>query len=699
LKEIPIKSDYLYLPEYNLILNDQIKNLFKKYSASRKINIKRPYITAEVLKMSLLELPQIVFEITQQCNLRCKYCIYSGEYYHQREHSKSFVSLKTVKAGLDYIYTIIKNREKKEFTIGFYGGEPLIQFKLIKDIIKYSKLLFKNWKLYFTITTNLTLVNKEIVKFLVLEDFKILVSLDGPQDNHDSKRVFRNGLGSFSKVMDNLCLIKKENINFFKKNVSFSAVYSEDLSLMNLFKFFNENDLIRNNRVRFSPVDTRNTNYYNKYKPDNSRVQNNIIEIEDIIKKKITNKRILKPIEAYFFERLMNNNKINFKDFNLFLGACIFNSRLFIDVSGKFHLCEKLNNSLFFGDVWKGHDLDKMIKIIDDFFSITNSHCSKCDYAFLCVPCYVFFADKGFFKLNADACEFKKKGLLRCLKNIVDIGELSISKGTKNNNEYTYKFHQFTVLEKGPTKTAIIDFLKGNVYQIENKIIEKFNNSYYDKDVDLFLQSAINEELIIKTKKGTWIPNSLMNSFYLELEKIVKKRNIVLELEEGVDLNLVKKEFRNINVYEISMYSENSIDEILPSVNITYKKMDFNQCINLSCIDHDFDCDNINEYYYMTNKLKHPCWRNKLAVSKKGELKPCIYSKIVLGKLGKTALNKILKKINKYWYLTKDKITKCKECELRYICFDCREVAYRKYGNLYAENPNCKYNPYTGNWG
>ena len=52
-----------------------------------------------------------------------------------------------------------------------------------------------------------------------------------------------------------------------------------------------------------------------------------------------------------------------------------------------------------------------------------------------------------------------------------------------------------------------------------------------------------------------------------------------------------------------------------------------------------------------------------------------------------------------YWMLTKEKVTKCKDCELRYICFDCRETA-RKYKNyLYATNPNCSYNPYSGKWG
>lgn len=71
---------------------------------------------------------------------------------------------------------------------------------------------------------------------------------------------------------------------------------------------------------------------------------------------------------------------------------------------------------------------------------------------------------------------------------------------------------------------------------------------------------------------------------------------------------------------------------------------------------------------------------------------------IIPGKIGKTNLNEVLKAMDDYWYLTKDKIDKCKDSELRYICFDCREVAHRASGNLTATNPNCKYNPYTGNW-
>lgn len=58
----------------------------------------------------------------------------------------------------------------------------------------------------------------------------------------------------------------------------------------------------------------------------------------------------------------------------------------------------------------------------------------------------------------------------------------------------------------------------------------------------------------------------------------------------------------------------------------------------------------------------------------------------------------MLEKAKKYWLITKDRIKKCKDCELRYVCFDCREIVKRKTNDLYASNPYCKYNPYKGIW-
>ena len=98
------------------------------------------------------------------------------------------------------------------------------------------------------------------------------------------------------------------------------------------------------------------------------------------------------------------------------------------------------------------------------------------------------------------------------------------------------------------------------------------------------------------------------------------------------------------------------------------------------------------------NKYKNSCWGYKIAVTKEGKVRPCIYSEIVLGDLQDVNINQVLIDIKPYWFLTKDKIEKCKICELRYACFDCREIPFRKSGSLFSPNPYCSYNPLTGKW-
>ena len=76
------------------------------------------------------------------------------------------------------------------------------------------------------------------------------------------------------------------------------------------------------------------------------------------------------------------------------------------------------------------------------------------------------------------------------------------------------------------------------------------------------------------------------------------------------------------------------------------------------------------------------CWGHKIAITKDSILRPCIYSGINLGKLDTIKFNQLIDSIKIYWDLTKDHIDKCKDCELRYVCFDCREIARRVYKKI-----------------
>ncbi|MEA3295822.1 MAG: radical SAM protein [Patescibacteria group bacterium] len=132
---------------------------------------------------------QLSLEITQNCNLRCKYCVYGEDYFYYRSRSNKEMEYEVTKKGIEYVFNIINERNKKEFSLSFYGGEPLLNFEIIKKIVKYSKKLFNKWKLRFSITTNGTLIDEEIINFLILNNFQVLISLDGPKDVHDAKRI------------------------------------------------------------------------------------------------------------------------------------------------------------------------------------------------------------------------------------------------------------------------------------------------------------------------------------------------------------------------------------------------------------------------------------------------------------------------------------------------------------------------------
>ena len=86
---------------------------------------------------SLQKLHQLILQVTQQCNLRCEYCAYSGIYEGNRTHSSNRMSFETAKKAIDFF--LEHSTENSNVSIGFYGGEPLLEFDLIKRCVSYIK--------------------------------------------------------------------------------------------------------------------------------------------------------------------------------------------------------------------------------------------------------------------------------------------------------------------------------------------------------------------------------------------------------------------------------------------------------------------------------------------------------------------------------------------------------------------------------
>ena len=136
--------------------------------------------------------------IAHDCNLACKYCFAEEGEYHGR---RALMSLEVGKKALDFLVANSGNRVNLE--VDFFGGEPLMNWDVVKELVKYGRSLEEpnNKKFRFTLTTNGVLLNDEIMEFANEEMANVVLSLDGRQSVNDNMRPFRNGKGSYELIV------------------------------------------------------------------------------------------------------------------------------------------------------------------------------------------------------------------------------------------------------------------------------------------------------------------------------------------------------------------------------------------------------------------------------------------------------------------------------------------------------------------
>ncbi len=140
----------------------------------------------------------LCLHIAHDCNLACKYCFAEeGEYKGDR----SLMSAEVGKRALDFLVENSGNRVNLE--VDFFGGEPLMNFDVVKEIVAYGRSLEKehNKKFRFTLTTNGMLLNDEIMEFANKEMSNVVLSIDGRKEIHDLMRPTPNGKGSYDIIL------------------------------------------------------------------------------------------------------------------------------------------------------------------------------------------------------------------------------------------------------------------------------------------------------------------------------------------------------------------------------------------------------------------------------------------------------------------------------------------------------------------
>ena len=149
----------------------------------------------------------ICLHVAHTCNLNCSYCFAAQGKYHGE---RAVMSLETGKRAIDFL--IENSGSHKNLDIDFFGGEPLMNWEVVKQLVEYGrrqeKLHDKNIR--FTLTTNGVLLNDEVIDFCNKEMHNVVLSLDGRPEVHNRFRKDYNGVGSYEKILPNF-------LNFLKK--------------------------------------------------------------------------------------------------------------------------------------------------------------------------------------------------------------------------------------------------------------------------------------------------------------------------------------------------------------------------------------------------------------------------------------------------------------------------------------------------
>jgi uncharacterized protein len=396
-KAQPSKDDVIYY-----------KNKFQYYIKHKLINNdaitkEMLFLNKDIINDSISNIKQVVFETTEKCNLECKYCFY-GSYYSNNKKNK-YINMPKIYTHnlLKYICSNQASIYNKSYNntlfISFYGGEPLMNSSLIKDVISkdFNKLL-KSRKFKYSITTNGTLLNNHI-RFLKQNKIHITVSLDG-DELCNCYRTFKNGENSYKIVFSNLLSIKNMHPEYFKKYIHFNAVLHNKNSVQLILNYFNDtfqktpNILeLNNSGIRNEMLKEFSATYQNKidslmsssdYRKIESKLFINLPSYKDAY---IFLQQYLKYTYNTYEHLLSNEDSIT----PITTGTCIpFSRKMFVTANGKILPCEKISQEYELGFVDNNGvhiDTESIANRYNIYYKKMHKQCTICYRNTTCNQC------------------------------------------------------------------------------------------------------------------------------------------------------------------------------------------------------------------------------------------------------------------------------------------------------------------------
>lgn len=200
-------------------------------------------LNEEEIEFQLANCQQMCFEVTEACNLDCHYCGYGKFYNRSGVRNRLKMDWQLAANMLDYMKEYwnsnLNASHQQDIHLSFYGGEPLMNFQLVRKAVEYAQSLpLKHNRFAFSMTTNGTLLDKHM-DFLVKHGFTIHISLDG-NENHNGYRVFTGGQPCYETIEKNVDLLRDRYPDYFRDNVFFLSVLHNKNSVGEVLRYFKQ---------------------------------------------------------------------------------------------------------------------------------------------------------------------------------------------------------------------------------------------------------------------------------------------------------------------------------------------------------------------------------------------------------------------------------------------------------------------------
>lgn len=334
---------------------------------------------------SMPEVHMFIIATTEQCNLRCTYCCYSGEYEGNHSHNSRTLCEGDIQAIYDFI---AKTAKTKPIRISFYGGEPLVNYPLIQYAIQAGQ---QRWEddVTFSVSTNGTLLTEERIDWLVNNGVELAISIDGTQPFHDAHRVDAKGNGSYTKVRNALAYLHNNTFNQYPKVILMMTLPSVS-TLISIAQAWHKDEVLQHYAPTHISGLTPNFSQGVK-KEDWETLKTQYIQLLDTYEQHPE-----WSVLQTFFDEIVSywkNRPVFEVSESTPLSTCMpVNTKLYIDANLQLAVCEKFNDRFRIGSINVGIDWQKANEMTKEYYRKRENRCTYCPAVRMCNMCLTSIA-------------------------------------------------------------------------------------------------------------------------------------------------------------------------------------------------------------------------------------------------------------------------------------------------------------------